>query len=607
MIARVPNVRADSAGVEVALESGVRVTGRVTSGAASQGAGPAVAGALVRTDAQDHSTLTDPDGTYVLEHVEPGETTIEFSRDGLLPAKKRVTLSGTEAEVDAQLGAGASIAGVVVSDGGAPVADASVVASSADFAKSAHTDGSGSFVIEGAAPGHYSIAAQKSGYADATLRDVDIPSPRALRLVLSGGSVIAGHVTGLAPAELHSASVQAYSADGTASANVDDRGAYRIEGAPAGTVRVSARFSPASSSLRTAPMQSVHVDPGATVNVDFDFTSDITINGRVARGGVPAPGAVVSFIPKGASQRYARTSADGGGRYEITGIDEGAYTVSVSDLDHPPWSKSLEVSGSATFDVDIRGAALSGRVVDAESGNAIANAVVELRRTDASEVPHVRTSTSDAGGAFSFEPLSTGTYEASARKSAYGGTAVSVSVDDSGAPPVELKLKPAPGLTLHVVDARDQRPLTAWVHIATESADLSVYEGSISGDDPARLPLADGAYRVTVGATGYAPRTFTLRAPGEQTLALTPGGTIVVSSTENAFARARLVDATGQPYRFGPGPFPGTLRIDPAPGQTPIRNVAAGSYTLQLLDDRNNVLRATQITVGEGEVAAARL
>jgi hypothetical protein len=48
------------------------------------------------------------------------------------------------------------------------------------------------------------------------------------------------------------------------------------------------------------------------------------------------------------------------------------------------------------------------------------------------------------------------------------------------------------------------------------------------------------------------------------------------------------------------------FRVDPAPGKTPIANVAAGTYTLQLLVG-GNVLRSASVTVREGESVAAKL
>jgi hypothetical protein len=594
--ARVANVNVENGkgadNVEVALESGVRVSGRVT------GPGDApVGGASVRVEPKpgaisEVAALTDPDGTYVLENVETGENTLAFSRSGLLPARKTVTLSAPSMEVDAKLDGGASIAGVVVSSAGAGIADAEVSAMSAadpDMSRVAVTDGSGAFSIAGAAPGHYEVRASKRGFTGTVQRDVDITTSGALRLVLSAGATIAGHVTGLSAPELRSAVVQAVSSDATATAAVDGSGGYRIDGAPSGTVRVSARAGEAASSARNAPMKSVQIDPGETVTVDFDFAGDITVRGRVTRHGAAVPGASVSFLPRTAGKRAARTSADGRGQYEITGIDEGSYTVNAAT-----YSTSLEVSGSSTFDIEVSGAMLAGRVIDSGSGAAIANANVELRQRSAAVV---RSATSDANGTFSFDDLASGAYQASAQKSTYGSSVVAIDIDGGDPAPIEVKLTPSSGLTLKVVDARDRRPLNAWYHaVSTATSAGGSFDGVVGSE---RIPLAAGSYRVTITAIGYASSTINATAPGERLVALTPGGTIVVSSTSDAFVRARLVDPFGEVYRL--------LSIDPAPGQTRIANVAAGSYVLQIVDDENRVVRATPVTVGEGEIVSARL
>ncbi|MCU1245402.1 MAG: hypothetical protein JWN02_1312, partial [Acidobacteria bacterium] len=351
-------------------------------------------------------------------------------------------------------------------------------------------------------------------------------------------------------------------------------------------------------------MQSVQVDPGATVTVDFDFSSDITVSGRVTRSGAPLPGVMIAFAPRAAAQRFARTSADSSGHYQITGIDDGSYTVSVLDIERGPFVTSYDVSGSATFDIDIHGATLTGRVSDSATGGAIAGATVEIRRKDA-DAPYARTASSGPNGEFSFEQLPPGAYEAKARKASYGAATVPVTLGESGAPAVEVKLTPSPGLTLRLTDARDGQPLAGWYHAEAVGG---TYDGALAGGSEAtRAPLAAGAYRVTVGATGYASASLTISAPGEQTVGLTPGGTIVVSSTSGTFAFMRILDAAGQPYRWGPGPAAGTIRLDPAPGQTPVANVTPGTYTLQLIDNRNNVVRSTQVTVAEGQIVPARL
>jgi len=616
VMSRLPNMTMESGksvdNVEVALDAGVRVTGHV-----SGPDGAPLGGVLVRVDPtvathgaamNDPYTLTDPDGEYVLENLEQGETTLAFSRNGLLTVRKNVTLSGTSGQVDAKLPSGVSIDGVVLLDSGTPVANALVQARSAADAGSAtstQTDDSGTFAIAAVASGHYEITASATGYTAATLRDVDIPAPAAVRLIMKGGGTITGRLLGLTPAELRGAAVQMSSSDGGgAPASPDESGRYRIDGAPAGTVRLSARSGQFTTSARTAQTKSVQVESGATVTVDFDFTADIVVSGRVTRNGLPQPDAVVSFLSPTATQRSARASSDGNGRYEVGGIDEGSYNVTVLDRTNVPYSTTYQVSGSSTFDIDIAGAAVSGSVTDASSGAAIANAAVELRRTETTG-PDLRSTLSDAAGGFSFDQVPAGSYEARVQKANYGAASVPVAVGENGAPSIEVKLTPSSGLRLRVVDARDGRPLTAWVH--AESGSGEGYDGTVAAStEPASIALAAGSYRLTVGATGYAPVTLTVVAPGEQTAALTPGGTIVVSSSSDAFAFVRIVDAYGVPLRFGPGPAAELFRVDPAPGKTSIANVAAGTYTLQLLVG-GNVLRSASVTVREGESVAAKL
>jgi protocatechuate 3,4-dioxygenase beta subunit len=615
VMARIPNVNVESGksvdDLEVALEHGVRVSGRVTGPD-----GGAAGGVLVRIDPaastrgaalNDPFTMTDPDGGYLLDGLDPGPTTLAFSRGGLLTVRKNVTLSGSSPEVDAQLGAGSSISGLVVLDSGEPVGNAEVRAWSAAEAtdQSALTDESGTFAIASVAAGHYEITAAKAGSGSATLHDVEIPAAGTLRIQIKKGGVIEGRLTGLSPAEVHSTTVQAWSTDGgNASASADETGHYRIDGAPAGTVRVNASARTPAGSVRNAATKSVQLVPGTTANVDFDFAADIVVSGRITRNGTPLPGVAVSFVPASAAQRYARTVADGNGRYEITGVDNGSYTVTVLDTERGPYSTRAQVNGSSTFDIDLKGVRLAGRVSDASTDGAIADALVELRRTNAG-VSDLRSTLSDANGGFSFDEVVAGSFEARVQRAGYGAVTVGVAVSEAGAPPLEVKLSPSSGMALRVVDGRDARPLNGWYHAEAGSGES--FDGAIIGTaEPARIALATGSYRLTVGASGYAPRTRTIAAPGEETIALTPGGTIIVSSTSETFAFLRIIDATGQPIRFGPGPATGTIRIDPAPGQTRIANVTPGTYVVQLVVD-GNVLRSAPVTVREGETVPARL
>ncbi|HJW94897.1 MAG TPA: carboxypeptidase regulatory-like domain-containing protein [Thermoanaerobaculia bacterium] len=615
---RVPNLTLDNGkaieNVEVALETGVRVTGHVT-GPDSSPAG----GAVVRIDAMaggramrgggmnDPYTTTDPGGEYTLENVEPGEKTLVFSRSGLISTSKTVDLSGDHIQVDAQLTSGAHAAGLVVNDGGTPIADAQVRAQSAadpGFGRGVRSDSNGSFSFDGLAPGHYQFSASKDGYAEAIMRDVDVTANDLVRLTLRSGGTITGHVTGLSDTELQNATVYASSPNGNASAPVDSSGNYHIDGAPIGTVRVNARAGQMTSS-RTAPAKAVQVDAGVAVTVDFDFTGDISIKGRVTRNGSePVAGAMVMFNGVG---RNERVSTDSSGRYEVRGLDNGRYSVTVVDPARGTYATSYTVDGSANFDIDVHGTTVRGRVADSATGQALQDVMVTISRTDSGTggggffggTP----SSTDAGGNFSFDTVPAGSYKATADKSGYGGVTVNFAVTDNGAEPVEIKLTPTPGVLLRVVDARDNAPLNARYH-AVSAADSSVMDNGFvrmmaSSTEPIRINLTPGVWHVTVNAQGYAQQTVDVVSPGDKIVRLTPGGTIVVSSTDASATRGRLLDANGQTYEgFTPV-------LDPL--QATVSNVAPGVYTLQLLDSKNNVVKSQQVTMADGQTITLRM
>jgi len=619
---RVPNITLESGkaveNIEVAMETGVRVTGHVTGPDGSPASGamvridPMAGGRAMRGGGMnDPYTTVDPNGEYTLENVEPGEKTLVFSRSGLISTSKTVTLSGDHQQVDAQLTSGVRTTGIVLNEGGTPVADASVRAQSAadpGFGRGVRTDAGGTFSFDGLAPGHYEFIAQKDGYADAIMRDVDITTAGMVRLTLTSGGTITGHLSGLTDAELQNASVFANSPNGNATAPVDSNGNYRIDGAPTGTVRVNARAGQMMTSSRSAPAKSVQVNAGSAVTVDFDFTGDNSVKGRVTRNGAPVAGAMVMFNGVG---RNDRVSTDSGGRYEVTGLDKGKYNVTVMDPNRGPYSTSYTVSGSDTFDIDMRGTPLRGHVIDTASGAPVQDAMVTIRRTDPSVagIPVSATST-DAGGNFSFDSVPAGSYKATAEKSDYGAGTSDVTVTDNGADAIELQLTPTPGILLKVVDARDQRPISASYHAVSVSNPEEVHDDFIrmmaSSTEPMKITLTPGQWKVTVGAQNYASQTFTLTSPGAQTVGLTPGGTIVVSSTTAGGTHGRLLDSTGTLYPVrGRNPYGFPIEVDPL--QSTFPNIAPGIYTLQLLDDKNAVLKSTTVTVVDGGTVSLKL
>jgi protocatechuate 3,4-dioxygenase beta subunit len=619
--ARVPSVNVEEgksiSDLEVEMDHGVRVIGHVTGPD-----GAALPGVAVRLDMmggrvmrpgpmQNQSSITDTNGDYSIDAMESGDKTFVFTRSGYLTTQKSATLSGTETRVDAQLGNGTRVTGVVVTDAGAPVSDAAVNAASAGNSgfgtPNTMTDANGGFTFEGLAPGHYNFSASKRGLASGEVRDFDISTGVPVRITLKSGGVIYGQVSGLTADELQQTTVAASSINGSASAPADANGNYRIEGAPTGTVRVIARTQGGMAAGKTSPVQSVQLDTGNQLEVNIAFKSDTVIHGRVSRNGKPVDGAMVAFVPKESqAQTTARTTTNSNGEYQVSGLDDATYNVSIVDLQRSaPYNGSYQVRGSGTYDIDIKSASLRGRVIDSD-GNAVADAMVSLReKTDTGSRFAMRGAQTDVSGVFIIDNVSAGSYSVSAEKNGYGTKAVDTIVDDNGGD-VEIRLAKEAGVTLRVVDARDGRLLTPRVHV-TDSRDVAVYDPPFMGGsaEPIKLPLQSGTYRALIMAQGYAAQTVTITSPSSPTIGMTPGGSIIVQSKGSGLRRARLLGSDGKDYIRGYGPT--IFTIDPSPGVTVLNNIAPGMYILQILGDGNQVTATAPVSVIDGQQASVSI
>jgi uncharacterized GH25 family protein len=618
---RVPNLTVEDgktlADVSVEMDTGVRVVGRITGpdGAAVSGAsirqGGAAGGRGMRIPT-DGGVTTDPNGEFVIEAIEPGEKTFQIAAAGLLPESKTITLSDKETRLDVQLSAGSRITGQVVTEGGLPVPDAVVSArgaASASFNRTTRTDASGSFQLDQLAPGHYTFTSSKSGYADGVTSDFDISTGAPLRIVLKTGATLYGHVTGLSEADLQHATVLASGSAGSggATATIDSSGNYRIEGAPSGIVHVSAMTGRGLGDSRNTQPKTIQIDAGSSQEVDLEFISQTVITGRVTRNGQPVSNAMVMFQPRNSvAQTSARTSTDSNGTYSVSGLGDSLYGVTVMELQGmAPYNSTYTVHGSGTFDIDMKSAALRGRVTTI-SGDPINNARVELRSSDPSVGPMgIRAASTDAGGNFSIDSLAPGSYNATADMDGYGHQVLSVIIGETAGDPIDFKLTKNDGIRLRIVDARDNTALNAFVR-AVDMQGRVVYEDMFRGmglgpAETLTLSLAPGQYRLTVGANGYATQIVSINSPSEQqTIGLTPGGSVSIRSTSNVPRRARLVDANGQPYSRGFGD--GSFVLDPSPGGAQLSNVASGSYVVQVLDG-SQVLASKSIVVVEGQTA----
>jgi large repetitive protein len=233
---------------------------------------------------------------------------------------------------------------------------------------------------------------------------------------------------------------------------------------------------------------------------------------------------------------------------------------------------------------------------------------VQLRATSSEMFRGERAASTDVNGTFTIDSVAPGSYTVSADKSGFGNYVTELTVTESAPPEMELRLSKTPGVVLKVVDGRNGQPLDAMAYVFDQMGRLQPQDsgmrfggGAVDTPGDVKLSLAPGSYIATVSAIGYAPQSVGINSPGTQTVALTPGGRIVLRSSRSERQRVRLVDARGHNYPRSPNRPPAS-DLAPSPSTLPLSNIAPGSYTLQVLTNNDQtVVRSIPIVVVEAQ------
>jgi hypothetical protein len=298
-----------------------------------------------------------------------------------------------------QLGAAASVAGTVFAQAsGRPVPGASVtllVSPGQSIAGLALSDASGSFSIQGLAPGSYDAAVHADGYVDQMRRGVTVSGGQAfpLQIALAGTGAVAGLVADSAGRPLPGAVVQlaggfalAGQAGAQAEAIAGPDGRYRLDGLSPGTVRLSA----ARDSASFGPTRSVEVVEAQQAQLDFTLADNGLLTGhvRLKSGAQPDPSStVVRALQQGDMGGFRDGSVlgtgqlDPGAGYQLS-LPPGVYRVVVAGGNgqrQQPSLATVAANQAAQLDLvlDDSVSGTSGSVVE-PSGAPSANARVAL-------------------------------------------------------------------------------------------------------------------------------------------------------------------------------------------------------------------------------------
>ncbi|HXM79060.1 MAG TPA: carboxypeptidase regulatory-like domain-containing protein, partial [Thermoanaerobaculia bacterium] len=289
--------------VEIAFEGVSRLAGRVTRGDRP------LSGLFVTANADPPqpsggraNAQTDDDGRYALEGLKDGTYQLLVNGQGV-SYRKTVAVSG-DTTADVPIPA-ATITGTVTEEGsGDPIEGATIQADTGKetqtFAmKSATTDSSGRYEIDGVDTGRYQVTARKAGYRLKT-QTADVGSdPAQANFTLAKGAGISIRVAdGLTGMPLHGVTALAFGGDGGVAFNgtvtLDSTGKGEISSLGPGRYSIylfSDGYAPRGLAAVDAPSPGVSVSmtPGGRVEAH----SDAVVAGRV----LDASGAVYLLSP----------------------------------------------------------------------------------------------------------------------------------------------------------------------------------------------------------------------------------------------------------------------------------------------------------------------
>ncbi|MCP3963781.1 MAG: carboxypeptidase regulatory-like domain-containing protein [bacterium] len=410
------------------LERGASLEGRVTTLG-----GEPVAG--VRITVGRPATHSDAEGAYRIEGLPPGRATVDAFHPDYEPQAERIEIQQGVNLLDWSFEDGTWVSGLVVDEAGTPVAEAHVELRLEPGGEprtySGRSADDGSFELSPVAIGSYRLAAAKEGYADAMLPTAVIVVDEAvedLQIVLRPGASIFGRIAGLRPDELARLRVEATDGRSRARSGQTDGDLYEIVDLAPGDWLIEASLPDG----RRHTQARVSLQPRVReARRDLRF-GGVTLSGVVLLDGEPAPETSVSL--QGSEEPLHRTVVTGfEGEFRFEDLGIGSYALALTNPEKGFVSnRTFDLPGDRHLALDFRTSRISGQVVATSGYQGVTDALVYLRKADASGL--LVTAGTDATGGFELERLQPGRYLLGARKDGYA--------------PAEVELEVTPGSDL---------------------------------------------------------------------------------------------------------------------------------------------------------------
>jgi len=395
-------------GIEIRLDRGASVSGRVRTPAGAPAAGARMSVWGERSYAE---AVTDGEGRYLLTGVQPGTREVKAEEAETVPdpgdVESALMVGPGENHLDLTLARTArhEVHGRVVGPAGAPVAGARLQLGHQIGTE--HPDAlaaeDGSFTLR-LGNGAHCLSAAREGLAGGSVafvvRDADV-SDLSIRLL--PGCVVTGRVLGLTADERAEVQVAAHQGgmDFDHLAYVDRDGGYRIEDLAPGewTLTVFSGPTPVSGS--------VTLSPGSVATLDLALAGRFAVRGEVTDpDGEPIAGGEVTLLGSGSFVDRTVTRKDGSFALRA---ESGTYTLST-------WASGFQSDGSRP--VEVAGAPVDGLAIVLRPGTTLHGRVLGLAPGDPFQVEgrrgDDRWTRSGNDGTYSVEGLAPGEWQVTA-------------------------------------------------------------------------------------------------------------------------------------------------------------------------------------------------
>lgn len=358
--------------------------------------------------------------------VTPGAVTVHTSHDEYQDDSREVVLEPGSNELAVQLRAGGTIAGAVRSADGTPLVAATVEAHPEDEldgparyrgrgdAAKTMSDRQGRFRIVGLEPGTWFVVGRAPGFAaDGPEQpfDIDGQGVEGVDIVLEPGGSIVGTVTGLGVEELSQVKIEASRQAAWQTTAPDTEGNFALKDMAAGEWKVVARKGDIFASRTVERTVTLGAGPSESF-VELPFERGLRLSGRVFLAGDPLMGEALGAVsPNDGEPRWTET--DHRGRFEMSGLEPGAYDLTIQMLSGRAEQRSIDLRADLEgLRIDLEPpASATGVVLDATTGQPLAYAwltagatqqIAALRSDDGDHLYTAETM-SETGGRFEIE------------------------------------------------------------------------------------------------------------------------------------------------------------------------------------------------------------